>query len=73
MLHTLVLVTGPSEPPQAELTVKEEDNQVEGHVRAIRNLPAQLAEHERVMSERLQRVEDLLERLLAGMARNGPN
>ena len=73
VLHTLVLITKPLEPPQAELTVESGDNQVQEPASAIRDLRAQLTEHERVMSERLQKVEDLLERLLAGMARNGPN
>ena len=84
MLHTLVLVTGPLVPPQTEATVEEGVNQVEEHASAIRDLRAQLAEHdrdlraqlaehERVMSERLQRVEGLLERVLAGMARNDSN
>ena len=65
VLHTLILVTGP-----LELTVEEGGNQVEEHGRAIRDLRAQLAAHERVVSDRFQKMEDLLERLLA---QNGPN
>lgn len=64
VLHTLVLVTNLLGSSQAESTVEEGGNQVQEQAKTIRDLRAQLAEHETVMSDRLQRVENLLERLL---------
>ena len=70
ILHTLVLATG---SPQVESTVEKGQNQLEGQAAAIRDLCAQMAEHERVTSVRFQRLEDLLERVLASIAQIGPN
>src|SRR5258708_35137326 len=54
VLHTLVLVTRPLDFSQAESTVEGGDNQAGEHPTTIRDLRAQLVEHERVTSERLQ-------------------
>ena len=61
MLHTLVLVTELLKSSQAELTVEEGDSQVEEHATAIHDLRTQLVEHEKAMSDRLRRIEELLE------------
>jgi hypothetical protein len=73
ILHTLVLATDSPAVPQKELTNDQLEHKLEEQAAALRDLRAQFSEHERVMSERLQNLEGLLERVLAGMVKNGRN
>ena len=67
--HTLVLVTNPSTSTEGRLTTTERFDRLEGKLNEQANasdeLRTRFAEHERVMSERFQRLEELLERVLA--------
>lgn len=64
ILHTLVLATA---SPQTETTIEKERNQLEERAAAIRDLCAQLVEHERITAMRFQRPEVLLDRMFASI------
>ena len=64
--HPLVLVTNPSTSTEGGLTTTERFDQLEGKLNEQANeLRTRFAEHERVMSERFQKLEELLERVVA--------
>ena len=65
--HTLALVTDPSISPEGE-TNTARLYQLEGK---LDRLCAQFAKHESVVSERLQSLEELLKRVLAGTGGSG--
>ena len=66
--HTLVLMTDPSTLTKEELPTTERFDRLE---RAIDGLRHQFAEHESVVSGRLQTLEELLERVLGCVGGSG--
>jgi len=75
-MHTLVLATDPEAvaPQQQHLTTEQRleqlEKRLEEQVAAGHRLHDRFEENEKVITERLQKVEDLLERVLTGLERN---
>jgi uncharacterized coiled-coil protein SlyX len=78
-MHTLVLATEPEaeapqqQQPTTETRLENLEKKFEEQTAAAEKLHVRLEENEKVITGRLQRVEDLLERVLAGLATNGHN
>jgi len=71
-MHTLVLATDSEAvaPPEQSPTTETRLEQLE---KRLDKLHSRFEDNEKTITERLQKVEDLLERVLAGLARNGYN
>ena len=78
-MHTLVLATDseavapPEQPPTTEKRLEQLEKRLEEQATAVDKLHSRFEDNEKTITERLQKVEDLLERVLAGLARNGYN
>jgi len=79
IMHTLVLATDseavapPEQPLTTERRLEQLEKRLEEQAAAADKLHGRFEETEKSITERLQKVEDLLERVLAGQARNGYN
>lgn len=78
-MHTLVLatdseaVTASAQTLTTETRLEQLEKRLEEQADAAQKLHGQFEENEKSITERLQRVEALLERMLAGLASNGSN
>ena len=78
ILHTLILATdsevvAPEQPLTTEMRLEQLEKKIEEQAAAALKLHGHFEENEKSITGRLQKVEDLLERVLAGLARNSPN
>jgi len=78
-MHTLVLATDteavalPEQPPTTDKRLEQLEQRFEDQAATAQKLHDRFEENEKAITERLRKVEDLLERVLAGLARNGNN